>query len=160
MGGFRALSQRLPTAHRAVLEGRPAARSIHAGDQWVRQQKPFCRQQVHPGQWCHASLLETFTDADWSGNERNRRSMSSSAMYLNGCMVYTTLISGACDSIFMKRVVEFLLDEEIMLVMRTGNQSCKQAWAKARGVQDTTPSWPVLMGPAASCRCHAPGRIR
>ena len=35
-------------------------------------------------------LLECFCAADWSGNKRTRRSMSSGSFYINGCCIYTS----------------------------------------------------------------------
>ena len=89
-------------------------------------------------------LLEVFCDADWSGNKQTRRSMSSSSFYLNGCCIHTScrsqrcvslsstesefyaLVSAACDGIYLKRILQFLLDQLVDLCMRTDNQSCRQ----------------------------------
>ncbi|CAE7214928.1 unnamed protein product [Symbiodinium sp. CCMP2592] len=88
--------------------------------------------------------LEVFCDADWSGNKQTRRSMSSSSFFLNSCCVYTScksqrcvslssaesefyaLVSAACDGIYLKRVLEYLLELPVDLLMRTDNSSCRQ----------------------------------
>ncbi|CAE7295462.1 unnamed protein product, partial [Symbiodinium microadriaticum] len=89
-------------------------------------------------------LLEVFCDADWSGNRQTRRSMSSSSFFLNSCCIYTScrsqrcvslsstesvfyaLVSASCDGIYLKRILEFLLEQPVDLCMRTDNQSCRQ----------------------------------
>ncbi|CAE7249315.1 unnamed protein product [Symbiodinium sp. CCMP2592] len=88
--------------------------------------------------------LEVFCDADWSGNKQTRRSMSSSSFFLNSCCVYTScksqrcvslssaesefyaLVSAACDGVYLKRVLEYLLELPVDLLMRTDNSSCRQ----------------------------------
>ncbi|CAE7242878.1 unnamed protein product [Symbiodinium sp. CCMP2592] len=97
-----------------------------------------------PGGAHDGVLLEVFCDADWSGNKQNRRSMSSSSFFLNSCCVYTScksqrcvglsstesefyaLVSAACDGIYLKRVLEYLLELPVDLLMRTDNASCRQ----------------------------------
>ncbi|CAE7399020.1 unnamed protein product [Symbiodinium sp. CCMP2592] len=97
-----------------------------------------------PGGARDGVLLEVFCDADWSGNKQNRRSMSSSSFFLNSCCVYTScksqrcvslsstesefyaLVSAACDGIYLKRVLEYLLELPVDLLMRTDNASCRQ----------------------------------
>ncbi|CAE7270747.1 unnamed protein product [Symbiodinium sp. CCMP2592] len=92
----------------------------------------------------HEVMLEVVCDADWSGNKQNRRSMSSSSFFLNSCCIYTScksqrcvslsstesefyaLVSASCDGIYLKRVLEYLLEQPIDLWMRTDNQSCRQ----------------------------------
>ena len=97
-----------------------------------------------PGREGATNLLETCTDSDWSGNKRNRRSMSSASYFVNGTCVFTTcrtqkvvtlssseaeyysLVSGAADSIFIKAVVSFMTGEHFDLVLRLDNQAAKQ----------------------------------
>ena len=93
-------------------------------------------------------FLEVFCDADWSGNRQTRRSMSSSSFFLNSCCIYTScrsqrcvslsstesefyaLVSASCDGIYLKRILEFLLEQPVDLCMRTDNQSCRQVSMK------------------------------
>ena len=97
-----------------------------------------------PGREGAANLVETCADSDWSGNKRNRRSMSSASYFVNGTCVFTTcrtqkvvtlssseaeyysLVSGAADSIFIKAVVSFMTGEHFDLVLRLDNQAAKQ----------------------------------
>ena len=79
----------------------------------------------HPEAEASQSLLESFTDADWCGCQRTRRSYSACSHYLDSALIYTTcrqqkvvslsscesewyaLTTGAADSIYLKQVVEF-----------------------------------------------------
>ena len=77
---------------------------------------------------------EVCCDADWSGNKQNRRSMSSGAYLLNTCCVHTSCRSQRCASLSstesefyaLVSAAEFLLQQGVMLIMRTDNQSCRQ----------------------------------
>ena len=89
-------------------------------------------------------LLEVFVDADWAGNRQTRRSMSSGVYYINGCPVYSTvksqrcislssaesefysLVSGACEGLFLKRILAFVMGCSITMRMRTDNQAARQ----------------------------------
>ena len=75
-------------------------------------------------------ILETFTDSDWSGDRKTRRSTSSAVHCLNGIVVYHSsrgqrvvslssaeaelhgLVGGAADGIALRIYLQFLLDEE------------------------------------------------
>ena len=123
------------------------ASKVHASSDRRSILEPTCVSSMQS----HDVLLEVYCDADWSGNKQNRRSMSSGTYLLNTCCVHTScrsqrcvslsstesefyaLVSAACDGIFLKRILEFLLQQEVMLVMRTDNQSCRQIALK-RGV--------------------------
>ena len=95
-------------------------------------------------------LLETFTDADWSGNRATRRSTSSSIHGLNGIVIYNTsrgqkvvslssaeselhaLVAGACDGICIKHALEFLTGDSVHHVCWVDNSATKQI-ANKRG---------------------------
>ena len=95
-------------------------------------------------------LLESFTDADWSGNKATRKSASSSVHSLNGMVVYTTsrgqkvaslssaeselhaLVAGACDGICIKHALEFLTGDPAQHVCWVDNSATKQI-ANKRG---------------------------
>ena len=115
------------------------ATKVHATGRRLSILEPEDYESMHDG-----VLLEVFCDADWSGNKQTRRSMSSSSFYLNGCCIHTScrsqrcvslsstesefyaLVSAACDGIYLKRILQFLLDQLVDLCMRTDNQSCRQ----------------------------------
>ena len=77
-------------------------------------------------------LLETFTDSDWSGAKGRRRSTSAAVHMLNGAVLLTSsrgqksvslssaeaelnaLVSGAAGGIYLRRCLEFLMEENIM----------------------------------------------
>ena len=89
-------------------------------------------------------LLEVFVDADWAGNRQTRRSMSSGVCYINGCPVcsavksqrcislssaeseFYSLVSGACDGLFLKRILAFVVSCSITMRMRADNQAARQ----------------------------------
>ena len=99
---------------------------------------------LNPGSEGAFDLLETFTDSDWSGNKRNRRLMSCASYFINNTCLFTTcrtqkvvslssseaeyysLVSGAADALFIKAVLQFLLEKPIVLSMRLDNQAAKQ----------------------------------
>lgn len=77
-------------------------------------------------------MLETFNDSDWSGSMSHRRSTSSAIHMINGMVVLTSsrgqksvslnsaeaelnaLISAAANGIYLRRCLEFLVEEEII----------------------------------------------
>ena len=95
-------------------------------------------------------LLESFTDADWSGNRATRRSTSSSIHGLNGMVIYNTsrgqkvvslssaeselqaLVVGACDGICIKHALEFLTGDSAHHICWVDNSATKQI-ANKRG---------------------------
>ena len=76
-------------------------------------------------------LLETFSHSDWSGSKSTRRSTSSAIHMVNGVVVMTSsrgqksvslssaeaelnaLVSAAADGIYVRRCLEFLVDEMV-----------------------------------------------
>ena len=93
-------------------------------------------------------LLETFTDADWSGNKAHRRSTSGGIHVLNGCVIFSSsrgqkvvslssseselnaLTSGACDGVYIKNTLEFLTNEEVKHVCLLDNSAARQILCK------------------------------
>ena len=90
-------------------------------------------------------ILETFTDSDWSGDRKTRRSTSSAVHCLNGIVVYHSsrgqrvvslssaeaelhgLVGGAADGIALRIYLQFLLEEEeIQHVCLIDNSATKQ----------------------------------
>ena len=77
-------------------------------------------------------LLETFTDSDWSGAKGHRRSTSAAVHMVNGNVVLASsrgqksvslssaeaelnaLVSGAADGIYLRRCLEFLMEEKVV----------------------------------------------
>ena len=115
------------------------ASKVHATGSRLSMFEPEDPDAKHDG-----VLLEVCCDADWSGNRQTRRSMSSSSFFLNSCCIYTScrsqrcvslsstesefyaLVSASCDGIYLKRILEFVLEQPVDLCMRTDNQSCRQ----------------------------------
>ena len=95
-------------------------------------------------------VLESFTDADWSGNRQTRRSTSSAIHCLCGGVLYHSsrgqkvvslssaeselhsLTSGATDGIFIRRCLQFLTQEEIYHTCLVDNSATRQI-ANKRG---------------------------
>ena len=77
-------------------------------------------------------IIETFSDSDWSGSKSHRRSTSAAIHMLNGVVIFTSsrgqksvalssaeaelnaLVSSAADGIYLKRCLEFLVDEAVI----------------------------------------------
>ena len=107
----------------------------HGAGKWKKGTKAF---------W----LLEGFTDADWCGNKSSRRSASCSVLCVNGCFVFASsrsqrvislssaaselhsMISGTCDSLFVKNCLEFLLQVQIEHHQFTDNSAARQLISK------------------------------
>ena len=85
-------------------------------------------------------ILENFSDADWSSNRATRRSTSCGVHYINGCFMFASsrsqkvvslssceselhsLISCACDSLFIKACATFVLGEPPQHVIDLASQ--------------------------------------
>ena len=92
-------------------------------------------------------ILETYTDADWSGNRATRRSTSSAvhAVMLHcssrGQKVVSlssaeselhALVSGACDGTCLKHSLQFLTGDDVHHICRVDNSATRQI-ARKRG---------------------------
>ena len=93
-------------------------------------------------------LLETFSDADWSGCKSTRRSTSSAVHAVNGLIVYSSsrgqktislssaeselnaLVAAACDGICLKHSLEFLTQEEVEHICWVDNSATRQIACK------------------------------
>ena len=93
-------------------------------------------------------ILESHTDADWSGNRATRKSTSYSVHALNGMIIYSTsrgqkvvslssveselhaLVAGACDGMCLKHVIEFLTGEQVQHVCWVDNSATRQIACK------------------------------
>ena len=93
-------------------------------------------------------LLETFSDADWSGCKSTRRSTSSAVHAVNGLIVHSSsrgqktislssaeselnaLVAAACDGICLKHSLEFLTQEEVEHVCWVDNSATRQIACK------------------------------
>lgn len=93
-------------------------------------------------------LLVTFTDADWSGSRGHRHSTSAGVHAINGLIVFASsrgqkvvslssseselhaLVSGACDGVFIKSTMMFLVNEEVHHVCLLDNSSTRQTAQK------------------------------
>ena len=96
----------------------------------------------------HTWLLETYTDADWSGNKVTRRSTSSAVHTINGIVVHCSsrgqkvvslssaeselhaLVSGACDGICLKHSLEFLTGDDVHHICWVDNSATRQIACK------------------------------
>ena len=92
-------------------------------------------------------LLESFTDADWSGS-KTRRSTSAAVHAINGVIVHTTswtqktvslssaeselhaLVAGACDGICLRYSLEFLTNQQVQRVCWIDNSATRQIVCK------------------------------
>ena len=92
----------------------------------------------------HSWILEPYSDAGWSSNKSHRRSSSCGVHMLNGCFMYGSsrsqtvislssceselhsLVSCACDGIFIGACVEFALGCEMQHVVFRDNSASRQ----------------------------------
>eukprot|EP00435_Cladocopium_sp_Y103_P068678 s126_g32.t1 len=104
------------------------------------------------GHWKHGGerfwLVETFTDADWSGSRKHRKSTSSAIQFINNNLAYSSsrtqrvvslssaeselhsMVSGCSDAIFIRRCLEFLVGEEAQQYQWTDNSAARQLVAR------------------------------
>ena len=93
-------------------------------------------------------ILETYSDADWASNKGHRKSTSCSIHFLNGSYVFGaartqrvialssceselhSIVSGMCDAIYIRRVLEFMLNVQILQVHYTDSSSARQLVAR------------------------------
>ena len=116
----------------------------YVGDVGVRLHTPV------PGQGkgcsgCDRSwVLETYSVADWSSNKSHRRSTSSGIHLVNGAFMYGSsrgqktislssceselhsVVSAACDGLFLMACLRFVLGEEILHLVYTDSSSARQ----------------------------------
>jgi hypothetical protein len=89
-------------------------------------------------------ILETYSDADWASNKSHRKSTSCSINFLNGSYVFDaartqrvialssceselhSIVSGMCDAIYIRRVLAFMLNVQILQVHYTDSSSARQ----------------------------------
>eukprot|EP00435_Cladocopium_sp_Y103_P065127 s2538_g27.t1 len=95
-------------------------------------------------------VVESFTDADWSGNKQTRRSTSAPIHCVNGLVCFHSsrgqkvvslssaeselhsLVSGATDGVFLRRCLGFLIQEEPYHLCLIDNSATRQI-ANKRG---------------------------
>ena len=95
----------------------------------------LCRDNVHCGRsgelspsTSQAMCIESYSDADWATHKGNRRSVSSSMVFVSGCLLYSSArtqrvialssgeaellsaTSSLCDALFVRQLVAFLGD--------------------------------------------------
>ena len=96
----------------------------------------------HPSTW--SRMLETYSDADWSSNKSHRRSTSCSIHLVNGSFMHGSsrgqktislssceselhsLVSAACDGLFLMACLRFVLGEEILHLAYIDSSSARQ----------------------------------
>ena len=89
-------------------------------------------------------LLETFSDSDWCGSHQNRRSMSAAVHFLDGAAVFFSCrgqktvslssceaewyaaVTAACDALYLRQTLCFLLGETPQCMIRIDNQAARQ----------------------------------
>ena len=89
-------------------------------------------------------VLESYSDADWSANKTTRRSTSSGVHFMNNCFIFASsgnqkvvslssceselhsLVSCACDGLFIKACAMFILDGLIEHLQYTDSSSAHQ----------------------------------
>jgi len=93
-------------------------------------------------------LLEVATDSDWSGDKLSRSSTSCGCVFLGGIWIYSysrtqrnitlsstesefvALVSGACEGLLLRAVLQLLLGENVQLKLYGDNTSCMAIAAK------------------------------
>ena len=95
----------------------------------------LCRDNIHCGRsgelspsTSRAMCIESYSDADWATHKGNRRSVSSSMVFVSGCLLYSSArtqrvialssgesellsaTSSLCDALFIRQLVAFLAD--------------------------------------------------
>ncbi len=88
-------------------------------------------------------LLKFFTDSDWASNKGTRKSVSACCSVANNCLLHSasrnqSLIalssaeaetyagtSGACDGLFLARLLEFLLETSVIPKLPIDNSACR-----------------------------------
>ena len=116
----------------------------HVGDVGIHLSFPAPGQGTMSSGRDYKWVLETFADADWSANKSNRRSTSCSFHMINNNLVYSSsrsqkvvslssceselhsMVSAACDGIFIRSCAEFVLGEEVQHVLFTDSSSARQ----------------------------------
>ena len=116
----------------------------HVGDVGIHLSFPAPGQGKISAGGDHKWVLETYSDADWSANKSNRRSTSCSVHLINNNVVFTSsrsqkvvslssceselhsMVSAACDGIFIKSCAEFVLGEEVQHLLYTDSSSARQ----------------------------------
>ena len=96
-------------------------------------------------------MLESFTDADWSANKKHRKSTSSAIHFINGSFAHASartrwvvslssaeselhsMVSGCSDGIYLRRCLQFLVNETVEQVQWTDNSAARQ-WVCRQGV--------------------------
>ena len=89
-------------------------------------------------------MLESFTDADWSANKKHRKSTSSAIHFINGSFAHASartqrvvslssaeselhsMVSGCSDGIYLRRCLQFLVNETVEQVQWTDNSAARQ----------------------------------
>ena len=97
------------------------------------------------------AVLEVFSDADWSGSKKDRKSYGGASFCLNGTYIHYicrsqkcislssmesecySAVGSACQGLFMKAVIEFMSRSPCDLIIHVDNQSCK-AFCLRQGV--------------------------
>ena len=87
--------------------------------------------------------LEVYSDSDWCGNRKNRRSMSGGVFYLDQAVIYTTCRSqkcislssceaewyaattAACDMLYIGQCLQTLLGEPVDMTVRLDNSAAR-----------------------------------
>ena len=115
-----------------------------AGELGIKLQRPV----PGKGKWKTSAekcwVLETYCDADWMSNREHRRSTSCGLHFLNGCFLLGTsrtqktvalssceselysIVSSMCDSIYLRRCLEFALELQVMRVQFTDSSSARR----------------------------------
>ena len=89
------------------------------------------------------AVLEVFSDADWSGSKKDRKSYGGASFCVNGQYIhyicrsqkcislssmeseYYSAVGSACQGLFMKAVIESMSRSPCDLILYADNQSCK-----------------------------------
>ena len=119
----------------------------------------LCRDNVHCGRsgelsssTSRAMCIESYSDADWATHKGNRRSVSSSMVFVAGCLLYSSArtqraialssgeaellsaTSSLCDALFVRQLVAFLCDCEPPAVHHFTDATAAKSMMERSGV--------------------------
>ena len=115
------------------------------------------------------SLLEVYTDADWAGDRSTRRSCSCAVFYLNNNYFFAVTrtqrsialssaesefvaaVSAAADAIYVKRLLETVLNTTVFLEMRLDNAAARALLQTTRSSTNEAHRYWTTMGSRQGC---------
>ncbi|CAE7215048.1 unnamed protein product [Symbiodinium sp. CCMP2456] len=99
-----------------------------------------------------AMCIESYSDADWATHKGNRRSVSSSMVFVSGCLLYSSArtqrvialssgeaellsaTSSLCDALFIRQLVAFICDTDLPSIYHYTDASAAKSMMERSGV--------------------------